>query len=137
MSFPIRMNLTSVRIRQRSALGAVHADPDFEAPRSGTLQGAEVTLRCQVEYNVFQRRRPTRTGDEEPVNGRLVFSRRYLDRQAVTLQKGDRVTGVRDRGLVFRAVNFRIIEVAPSGHLPNPGLVVAFFQHDREDRATP
>lgn len=130
------MNLTTVRIRQLSAVGVVHDDADFEAPRSGVTQGAEVTLRCQVAYDTFERRAVAQGGDRDQGGGRLVFSNRYLARQGVTLQKGDRVTAVRN-GSTFRTVNFRITEVAPSAHLPDPNITVAFFSYDAEDRAVP
>ena len=137
MSLPSRMNLTSVKIRQIRTAAQLVADADFEQARSGDEYGAEMTLRCQVYYNSFGRLSPTRTGDAEAASGRLVFSRRYLVTKGVTLKKGDKITAVTDRGTTFTTVAFRLIDVQPSGHLPNPGLMVAFFEHDQENRQSP
>ena len=131
------MNLTSVRIRQVAVLANVRADSDFRQPRVGNhYQAALLTLRCQVSYGRFQDRTPSMTGDKDATSGHLIFKDRYLERQGVTLGKGDRIEQVRTRG-GWRAVSFRITEVAPTGHLPHPGLVYVPFEHDREERETP
>lgn len=133
---PFRMNLTTLKIAPAKAAADVAMDTVFKAPRSDLVETATVTVRAQVYYNAFNTLSPSKGGDRDMSFGHITFSASYLRKIAFMPKVGDRVTSVIDYGSTFRAVNFRIVQVQPSGHLPHPELVVAFFEHDRESRAT-
>lgn len=137
MPYPLRMNLTSVKVSQLKAASAVQADPDYRRPRTETKFMAETELRCQVAYNAYNAYSPRQAGDASRSSGHLTFRKSYLDDKGVTLKIGDKVTAVLDRGVTFRTVDFRLVQVRPAGHLPNPGLVIADFVDAREERSVP
>ena len=132
------MNLTTVKIQQIKAVADVQTDEDFRQPRSGSVFASTIqTLRCQINYNSFRRRDASPTGDRDRTSGRLVFKKRYLAKKGVTLQKGDKVIAIRDIDKTDITVAWRISEVLPQAHLPTPGLIVARFERDREERDAP
>lgn len=137
MPYPLRMNLTTVKVSQLKAVSAVQADADYRRPRTEAKFQTAVELRCQIAYNAFNSYSARQAGDASVSSGHLTFRKSYLDDRGVTLKIGDKVTAVLDRGVTFRTVDFRLVQVRPAGHLPNPGLVIADFVDAREERSTP
>lgn len=128
------MNLSKVKIRQIQSVANALLDADFGRPRtSSEFQSTELTLACQVVISSHERLHPKQAGDPDRVAGHLVFRKRYLDGKA-TLRKGDKIVGILDKGTTYRTVDYRVTEVRPSGHLPNPTVIMVFFEHAKEER---
>jgi len=138
MTFPYRMNLSKIRIIQLVSGSAAELDDDFRQPRSNTLfSTVQLIIPAQVAMFSFRSSAPTRTGDSEPSAGHLAIKQRWLTKNSVTLQKGDKITGISTSRNVFRDVALRIHQLVPQGHLPHPGLLIARFAFDKEERDTP
>ena len=137
MGLPARLNLTSIKVRQLKATADLHDDPVFGSPRTDKKWGAETELRCQLELHAYNSYAAKRSGNAQRSDGHATFRKAYLSKKGVTLKVGDRVTAIKDRGAVFTTTEFRITQVRPTGRLPNPLLVIAEFEHDREAKETP
>ena len=134
---PVRMNLTSVKIRRQRATSALHDDPAFKAPRTAVQWDAEIVLRCQVEIDSWNSYAATHSGSAERSSGHLTFSKAYLDAKGIVLRVGDRITAVLDKGAAYTTTDFRVVQVRPTGRLPNPTLVIVAFTHDGESKGGP
>jgi len=130
------MNLTSIKVRQLKAAADVHVDTVFKSPQTAAKWDAEIELRCQLEIDAYNSYSARHSGSAERSSGHAVFRKSYLAKKGITLQVGDRITAVKDKGAAFTTTEFRILQVRPTGRLPNPTLILASFRHDAQTRET-
>jgi len=95
--FPVRMNLVDIVIKQLNKTEVV-VDRHFRETRHSDKYDATITVKGQAnfgnsDYN-FNRRVVTSTGDANETEGHLVFEVARLQREGVTLAKGDIVTEI-------------------------------------------
>lgn len=131
MPIPLRMNLMPVSIKQFS-VASTPLDADFGAPNVGQkkVYGGILALKAQVAYVTKDRQENAMTGDPGIGDGHLCFRKSDLDRQSIMLQKGDIITSIAGFD-----VNYKIIEVRPSGHLrKRANLIMAYFETNSEVR---
>lgn len=133
MAIPQRMNLVPVQIKQLDtvAIKTKRLDPDFDEPQAGQNKIYETVLddlKAQIVYNKKDEREVALTGDPGTTVGHLCFRRKDLTSKGIILNKGDIITFIESF-----AVNYKIIEVRPSGHLRGKAnLILAFFEPNEE-----
>jgi len=132
--YPRRYNPVPVIMRILD-LTEPDVDPDFEEPIGGLEKTfTELALEAQVAYKKKDEANPNWAGDVPDADGRLVFTKEYLESQGLTLTSfkiGDRIASI---GGV--AADFRVEEVRPQGHLRGePHIVFVVFKRDSDKYA--
>ena len=121
---PTRMNTVPVFIRSYDS-ASTQVDTHFGSPASlkSFTYLDPVEYAAQVVYGDESERVDSITGDPSRSDGRLTFSRTYLDGVGYVPKKGDLIVQIAGWG-----VNFEVSEVIPAGHLRGQyNLVCAFF----------
>ena len=131
MSIPLRMNLVAVKIKKLVPASVVR-DRHFDEPRAGEnkVYGTVIPLNAQIVYDKVKERDAAMTGDPGTSKGHLCFRKDDLDLAAVpvVLKKGDIITEI--AGV---AVDYKITEVRPSGHLRGrANLLLTFFANNED-----
>ena len=145
-SFPHRWNPMPIQIRflnHTSAVAGSLLDSDFGQVAGGASKplGLVVELQAQVVYRKDKERTFTWGGDTEVGDGHLTFTEDYLtDEGYDPLGSGDKIKiGDHIVSIAGNEVDYKIIEVRPSGHLKTRGntpmLWMAFFEYDKETKA--
>lgn len=142
MTTPMRMNVVPVDIllyREDGRLDAttvplVVVDEDFREPMGaktyGSAGGDGVPLQteAQIVYELRDRRNMLETGEGEGSKGHLTFRKTTFDALSTPIQKGDRIVKI---GGVD--VDYKVIEVRPSGHIRGgPTIMLCFFEQNRD-----
>lgn len=132
--YPVRWNPSEVVIRQLRTSGpTVLTDPDYGEMDQGRKKEyfSDLVLQAQIVYGEKDARAPAITGDVGEADGHLTFKATDLEAQGVSLSKGDLIVSI-----AGFPVNYKIIEVRPSGHLRGRNwLVLAYFKNNDEIRA--
>jgi hypothetical protein len=138
MARPFRMNLMRIVIEQLNTIATVK-DADFReavgVKHHSTLIEVEgqVNLATRPEYLDSA---PSRSGDTEPTRGKLVFRKSDLDRDSITLQKGDRIVEVGPAASPT-SIDCKIDTVRPESPLRGDFLlIVVEFKWDVRERGS-
>jgi len=136
MALPLRMSMMRVIVNQLSTEDTV-VDPDFREQKGPKVRSTRLELQGQVNLYSNKRYNPTdrtRTGDRESSRGRIYFRVADLQKDGVTLSKGDVVVEVGPKDSPT-ALNCPLIQVRPeSPHRGQFLLMCAEFEFDREER---
>ena len=104
---PVVINEVEIEIQQLDTADT-YTDPVFREPVSKKSYADTILLIGQVNFwnKQFYERQITRSGDNEPSYGHLLFRDQDLADAGVTLQKGDRI-----RKIAGKDVDFIVKEV--------------------------
>jgi hypothetical protein len=136
MALPIRMSMMRVVIEQLSTDDTV-VDSDFREQKGPKVRSTRLELEGQVNLYSNKRYNPTdrtATGDRESSRGRIYFRVADLQRNKVTLRKGDMLIEVGPEDNPTE-LNCPLIQVRPESPWRGQFLLMcAEFEFDREER---
>lgn len=137
MPTPRKYNPVDVEITQMILLGTPTGTPrdrDFDEPRSGQTKRYATTLalEAQIVYGSKDEKVVALTGDPGNTAGHLTFRKVDLDKSGIILAKGDKI-----KKIAGVSVDYKIVEVRPSGHLRRKAnLLLAFFASNEDTNPT-
>jgi hypothetical protein len=141
MRYPFRMNLVRIVIRPMDRPNTV-IDPDFKEAVGKKEFGVPYEVYGQLNFYspnkfMYELHMKTRTGDQAPVHGKLVFRTTDLENRLIEIRKGDTVVSAGQVGRE-KVIDGRVIEVKPEAwKFGRPLLTIVEFGYDYDHRAVP
>lgn len=137
MGLPLRMNLTTVRIK-RLWVGSpgTQSSSVFKGATSEKVYHDEEDFRAQLYLRSQERRNRQLLGDNPFTMGHLTY--RSPSDLTKRLKKGDLVVGLPNgvRGS-YDTVNYEVSENCQEGHLPGPLIYCAYFGRNEDVTNSP
>jgi len=141
MRRPVRLNLVRIVIMPIDRPNTV-IDPDFKEPigkkefASSYEVNGQLNIFSPNKY-MYEMHMKTRTGDQAPVAGRIIFREQDLEDKLITIAKGDTIVSAGKLGRE-KKIDARVLEVRPlSWKFGKPLLTVVEFGYDYDKKAVP